>query len=188
MKRYLLFSISALILIGSIFSISSCSKVEDLAKISFNLSNNDAQFTIPVISATGTVDLGTASIYINLDSMIKAQNSSLSVSNIKEVRITSCQLTLLDGDANNNFSALESCSLQMASNTQPAFVTVGSVSGNPDIAADTLTLPLNSTIELKDYFLNANTFSYKLSGTARKTTNKELTCKAVLKYSLVVGL
>lgn len=188
MKRLLLCSISSLLVIGSIFSISSCSKVEDLAKINFNLSNGDAQFTIPVIPTAGTADLGTATIYINLDSIIKAQNSSLSVSNIKEVHITSCQLTLLNSDAGNNFSALESCSLQMASNTQPSFVTVGSVSGNPDVATDTLTLPLNSTLELKDYFLNANTFSYKLSGTARKATNKELNCKAVLKYSLLVGL
>jgi hypothetical protein len=188
MKRLVLFSSMSLLLACCIFSISSCNKLEDLAQINFNLSNAEAQFTIPVISAIGTADLGTATIYINLDSIIKAQNSSLSVSNVKQVHITSCELTLLNGDASNNFSALESCSLQMASNNQPTFVTVGSITANPDTEAETLTMPLNSTLELKDYFLNANTFSYKLSGTARKTTAKELTCKAVLKYSLVVGL
>lgn len=183
-----IFCASALLLALGLSVFSSCDKVKDLAKVNLNLDNADGEFTIPVLVTTGDVTLGTDDIYVNLDSMIKAQNSQVSAKNIKEVRVKSCELTLSNGDSKNNFSVLESCKLEVKSNTKAEFITLASVSNNPDTEAQSLNLPVNSSLDLKDYFLSANTFSYRVSGKTRKTTDKELNCKVLVKYTITAGL
>ena len=185
MKKILLFSTAALL---GLAAISSCNKLKDLAKVNINLENAQGEFTIPIILAAGEVSADASSIYINLDSFIKAENAEVGSKNIKEVHIKSCELQLLDGDSKNNFSALESCKMSIASDKNPSFTEIASVSGNPDAESQTLVLPANAELELKEYFLSATQFSYRLAATARKTTDKELKCKAVVKYTIVAGL
>lgn len=186
MKK-IIYAFSALLLAG-VVAFSSCDKVKDLVKVNFNLENASGEFSVPALTAVGEVSLGTDDVYINLDSIIKAQNAEVNSKNIKEVRLTSCELVLQNGDAKNNFSALESCKLQLASNVKPEFITMASVENNPDVVAYTLVLPVDNSLDLKDYFLNATTFSYKVSGKTRKTTDKPLDCKIVVKYNIVAGL
>jgi hypothetical protein len=185
MKRLLLPLIAFTAVASTLFS--ACDKIDEVANIKFNMSNADASFDIPPIVATGTADLGTQTISLNLDSMINAQNGALNSDNIKSVQLSSCQLILSDTDINNNFSALEACSIELASDVKPDFITLGSVKDNPDVPAYTLNVPLNSGLELKDYFSSARTFSYKLSATARKTTNRTLHCKVKMTYAITVG-
>ena len=182
-----IYSLAALLTIGLV-SFSSCDKIKDLAKANFNLENADGEFTIPVILVAGDAQLNTTDIYMNLDSIIKAQNSKLGAGNIKEVKITSCDLNLTNGDAANNFSVLESCMLEIKSNTKTDFVKMANLSNNPDVEAQTLSLPVESSLDLKDYFLSATQFSYRISGKARKTTDKELKGTVLVKYSIVAGL
>lgn len=186
MKK-ILFSI-VLLLTLSISVLPSCNKLKELAKVTLNLDNADGEFTIPIIVAVGDATLGTDNVYLNLDSMIKAQDNAVGAGNIKEVKIKSCVLTLTNGDAKNNFSALETCKMEISSNQKPDYITIASVTNNPDVAAQTLNLSVNNTLELKDYFLSANQFTYRLSGKTRKTTDKELNCKVTVQYTLVAGL
>lgn len=186
MKRILL---STIALAGiAVFSFSSCNKLKDLAKVSLNIENGQGQFDIPAASGIYDIDIVSEDIYINLDSMISGQNKELSAKNIKEVRVKSCKLVLQDGTKDNNFSALESCKLDIKSNAKKDYVTLAQVANNPDSVAYELNLPVNSNLELKDYFLSANTFTYHITGKTRKALTAPLKCKVIVNYSLVAGL
>lgn len=186
MKKLILVSLFALL--GVALVSSSCNKLKELAKVNFDLENADGEFVIPIIARTGDVSVNAADIYLNLDSVIKAQNSQVGAKNIKEVHIKSCELMLKNSDAASNFSALESCNLEISSNVKADWVKVAGVDSNPDTESSTLSLNPNNSLELKDYFLSATQFSYRISAKARKTTSKELQCKAIVKYTIVAGL
>lgn len=186
MKK-IMYTVAAFLLLGSL-SFMSCDKIKELAKVNFNLDNADGEFTIPIIISVGEQSLGTDDIYMNLDSIIKAQNSQVGAANIKEVKLKSCELSLSNGDSKNNFSALESCTLDIKSNVKTEYVRMAGTTSNPDAESQTLNLPVESSLDLKEYFLSANQFSYRISGKARKTTDKELRCKVLVKYTIVAGL
>lgn len=185
MKRNIFFSLSLLALLAIMHT--SCNKIKEAAKVNLTLSSADVEFTIPQITAIGAATLGSADVYLNVDSIIKANDANLSSKYIRSVNIKSCTLTMVDGDANNNFSALESCKVDFSSNINTNLYTLAEITNNPDVEAYSLEIPVNSTIDLKDYF-DATTFSYNLSGTARKTTTKDILCKATFKFSLEAGL
>lgn len=184
--KHKIFSL-ALITAMSISLFSSCDKIKDAIKADINLNPQDMEFTIPIITQTGATTISDVDVQMNIDSIIKANNVKLSSKNIKSVKLKSCTLTMLDGDMSNNFSALEAVSVKFKSNVKTDYTTLIDVTNNPDVEAYSLTVPINTTIDLKDYF-NATSFSYSIGGLARKTTTKEIKCKATLKYSLNVGL
>lgn len=173
----------------SVFTVSlfSCNKIKELAKINIELSSADIEFTIPKINATGPATLADKNVYLNVDSIIKANNAELGAKYIKSVTLKSCTITMVDGDANNNFSALESCKVDFSSNINGSKVKLAEITNNPDVESYELTFPLGGTVNLKDYF-NATTFSYNITGSARKTTSKDINCKATIRYTLEAGL
>lgn len=179
---------SLLLLTGFLlFQASSCGKIKDLVKFDVGIDNMTAEFIIP---ATGTGDgsVSSANVYLNLDSLINASSNKVNSSNIKEVRLTSCQLTLIAPPSNQSFGDFSAAGLQMWSNKNSTPVTMAQVTNNPDVQANTITLPLNSNVDLKNYFVSANTFSFKLNWTARRALSQEMRCRVLLKYNLVVGL
>jgi hypothetical protein len=185
MKKVLILSAVFLATAGLIFS--SCNAIKKKLNIDIDMGSADVEFTIPVISAAGAVNLGQKTVYLNIDSIIKANNDELSMDNIKSVKMQSCTLTLTDGDAANNFSALESCSALFSSNTNNTPVKIASVQNNPDITAYTLVVPVDQNVDLKEYF-KSTSFTYTVSGAARKATTKTLNCKANIRFTVNVGL
>ncbi len=186
MKKIIYTSV-ALLLLG--FTVlPACNKLKELAKVNLTLDNAKGEFDMPELTAIGEVNLGTADTYINLDSLIKAENSDVSANNIRSVHMKSCTLVLTNGTAINNFSALESCKLEIKSNKKTDYVQMASVTNNPDVEAYSLNMPVDQSIELKDYFLNANVFTIKVSGKNRKMTTQPLHCRVELKYTLEAGL
>jgi hypothetical protein len=181
-----IFSLSLIAALG-ILLFSSCDKLKEAINADINLNPQDIEFTIPIISQTGATTISDVNFQMNIDSIIKANNVKLSANNIKSVKLKSCTLTLLDGDISNNFSALEAISIKFKSNLKTDYINIIDVTNNPDIEAQSLEIPMNTTIDLKDYF-NATSFSYSIGGIARKTTSKTIQCKATLKYALNVGL
>ena len=181
-----IFSLSLITAFG-ILLFSSCDKLKEAIQADINLNPQDIEFTIPVIAATGSITISDVTIQMNIDSIIKATNVKLSANNIKSVKLKSCTLSLLNGDINNNLSALEAISIKFKSNLKPDYINIIDVTNNPDIEAQSLEIPINASIDLKDYF-NASSFSYSIGGVARKTTSKAIQCKATLKYALNVGL
>ncbi|MEZ5047132.1 MAG: hypothetical protein R2831_09090 [Chitinophagaceae bacterium] len=186
MKKLFFYSISMLSL-ASLFLLSSCSKIKDKLQTNITMKNADIEFTIPIISSTGTVSGGEENVLVNIDSLLKANNAEYAVNNIKSVHLKSCTISMVDGDANNNFSALEACNVSFHANTNTTDITLANVENNPDVESYNLSLPINTDIDFKDYF-NATEFTYRFSGTARKTTTKEIHCKANIEYTLTVGL
>lgn len=186
MKK-IIYASTLLVALGATLLVS-CNKLKELAKVNFNLDNADGEFTIPVLTAAANVSISSKDVYLNLDSIIKKQNSEISAANIKEVRLQSCELTLTNGDDVNNFGALESCNLEIASNVKTQYVKMAGVSNNPDKIAQTLSLPVETSLDLKEYFLSANKFSYRISGKSRRATTKELNCKVLVKYTITAGL
>ncbi|MGC4079338.1 MAG: hypothetical protein QM702_20315 [Rubrivivax sp.] len=171
-----------------LFTLSSCNKLKDLAKVTLNIQNEDGEFDIPATSSLIDIVIESNDVHLNLDSMISAQNSKVSSKNVKEVHIKSCQLKLTNGTADNNFSALQSCKLEVKSNVNTTYIALAQMDSNPDSAAYVLNLPVNDQLELKDYFLSANTFSYRISGKTRKPVTAPLHCQIIVNYSLVAGL
>lgn len=186
MKRILL-SLMALTTIGML-TFSSCDKVKGLVKVNLNIENAQGEFDIPAVPGIYDIDITSDDIYINLDSMISAESKEVNSKNIKEVRVKSCKLVLSNGTKDNNFSALQSCKMEIKSNVKKDYITLAEVANNPDTVAYELNLPVNDKLELKDYFLNANTFTYHITGKTRKPVTAPLNCKVVVNYSLVAGL
>jgi len=179
-------SLFVLACLGGFAIFSSCNKTIDGVGINIGMQSATADFTIPVITSTNDTSFVAFNTYLNVDSIIRA-NSSFSANNIKAAKLTSVTVQVNDGDAVNNFGALQSYKVTFSSNNKPDMIVVAQNDNNPDDGATQVSLPVNTSQELKDYF-KASMFSYNISGKMRRATTKELNCHAVIKYNVKVGL
>lgn len=170
-----------------VLQLYSCQKIKDVFKVNVGVDNMAAEIIIPATGA-GEGNASSFNVYLNLDSLINASSSKVNSSNIKEVRLTSCQLTLLSPPENQSLGDFSAASLQIWSNKNSTPTTMAQVTNNADAQVYTITLPLNSSIDLKNYFISANTFGFKLSWTARRAIGHPMQCNVLLKYNMVVGL
>lgn len=185
MKQKIFAAITACI--AGIMIFASCDKVKDAIKVDFDATSSDISFTIPVLEESGEATLAEDQAYLNVDSLIKAHNDQVGVENIKSVKIKSCTITLINGDSLNNFSVLESCKVQLFSDSKPDMITIAEISGNPDTETHTLELPVKSDLDLAPYF-SSRYFTYKLTGKSRRGTTIEMECKVSASYNVVAGL
>jgi hypothetical protein len=163
----------------------SCDKVKDAITINVPLQTADVQFSItPVNAGTGTLTV--FQFGVNIDSVLKKENSSIGIGNIKKAKIKSITLALSNATQADNFGAFSSCEAGLASNAKPDYTTFASLTANPDTYAATLSIPVND-VDLKDYF-GSTIFYYKLTGTARRATTSTLTGTATVKFDIEAGL
>jgi hypothetical protein len=181
--RFISTGLIASIALGTLFT--SCNKLKDLVNVNIPLQTADVNFIIQP-QAAGTQTLAGFAVAINIDSLLKAENSSLGISNIKKVKITGCKLVLLNSTANDHFGAFSALEVSLASNTNTNFKSIAAISSNPDAVAATLNIPVSDT-DLKDYF-NSTSLSYIISGTVRRATTTTLNCKATLSFDIQAGL
>lgn len=185
MNKLRLFLIAA----GSVCALafSACNKVNDAIQVNVPLKMAEVNFTIQP-AASGQHDLGTFSVYANVDSVIKAYNASLLVSSIRSVKIKSCTIAILDPAVHpdDNFTALSAARADLSSDAKPDWVTVAEVSA-PPTDPSFLTLPVNEQAELKDYF-KGNTFSFRLSGNLQRAIMNEVRCRANITFNIEAGL
>ncbi len=170
------------------FALASCKKIKDAVKVNVALQMADISFTIPVIEHEGAVTLGEFDVYVNVDSIIKAKNSKLGAEHIKSVKIKSCTVQILDDTIypDDNFTVLQSCRAELSSNTKTAWETIAHTD-SPVETPHKLELPVNSSLELKDYF-KGTWFSYRITGTAVRPTTHTIDCKATLQFDISAGL
>jgi hypothetical protein len=185
MKKVLALS-AATLLVGGFCILQSCNKVADALKVNVPLETS-IDFTIPASDTAGALDLAQQDIYLNVDSIIKANDAGLGIGTIKSVAITSCVLEMHNSDAVNNLGILQACKAEIKSDVNSVWVTVAEVANNPDNQASTLNVPVIANIDLAAYFKTTN-FSYHISGTLRRAATQEMHCTAVIKYTLVAGL
>ena len=162
----------------------SCSKIGNL--LTFNLSMQTESFdvSIPITTDTGTMSVGPVGSTFNVDSFIRANTAGeLGESNIKSVKLSSVVLTLNNANAANNFQNFEYVDLAFSSNTNSAPYTI-SIANNPDSYSSTLSLPIDSTVDLSTYL--GNQFSYSVTGRLRKPTTQALDCTVTVTFSLSV--
>ena len=163
----------------------SCDKVKDLITVNVAMQTADVKFSITP-QAVGTQQLSIFQFGVNIDSVLKKENSSLSTSNIKKVKVKSITLTLSNATQNDNFGAISACEAGLASNSIPSYTVFAGLTSNPDAYATTLSIPVKD-VDLKDYF-NSTTFYYRLSGTMRRATTTTLNGTATIQFDVEAGL
>ncbi|HEX6429619.1 MAG TPA: hypothetical protein VF008_18130 [Niastella sp.] len=173
------------VLFAFVVCISSCNKIKGLVKVNVPMQSADISFTIPAQPSAGTYTLAQFSTSLNVDSLIKAENSSLGINNIKSVKITACAITLQNADTLNHFGVLSTCKAELSTNNNSTLATLAELSSNRDTATSYLNLPVNSSLELKNYF-SGTSFYYKISGTTRRPITKDLQAKATIKFDVQV--
>lgn len=186
MKRTVLSVPAMCMAIALLFSFASCNKLKDAVKVNVAMQSADISFSIPP-QPVGTQTLSSFTATLNVDSIIKANASNMGINNIKSVKITSCSFTLLNADATNNFGALSACQATLSSSSNTTPVTLAEISNNPDANSSSLSLPVNSSVELKNYF-SGTSFYYTISGTTRRATTQTMNCTATVKFDVQVGL
>ncbi len=148
---------------------SSCTKIDALIRAqAISFTATDLSFDVPVITNTATnSSIGTGTFTYNLDSLIRAQTvNQFGLANIDTVTLTSCTLTIQNPDADNNFADFESANGSFSTSANATNTTMGSIDNNPDTYATTLTVPVNTGVNLKSYVASSGptTFSYSVDG------------------------
>jgi hypothetical protein len=172
---------------ATVLMLASCEKIKDLAQINVGAQSQNVAFTISIVPGAGEQNLAAEAVQLNIDSLIKAQNSSVGVNNIKSARVTGVRIEILDADSVNNFAVVEACKVMLSSDTKPEKVTIAELNGNPDEYKTSIDIPLNGDVDLADY-MKGNSFSYTLWAKTRRGTTKEVHCTATISYDLKVGL
>jgi len=163
----------------------SCDKVKDAITVNVPLQTADVKFSITPVNA-GTGDLTMFQFGVNVDSILKKENSSIGIGNIKKVKVKSITLTLSNATQADNFGAFSACEAGLASNTKPDYTTFAALTSNPETYATTLDIPVKD-VDLKDYF-SSTVLIYKLSGTSRRATTTTLNGTATIKFDIEAGL
>jgi hypothetical protein len=186
MKLRKLSTVSLAVLFSVSLLNSSCDKVKDAIKVNIPLQQAEIQFDLPPVAA-GTHTLAQFQVRFDVDSAIRANASQFSAKNIKSVKLEGLKITASNTTAEDNFGVLSACTAKLSADVNSNLITIGELNNNPDAAASTLTIPVNKDQELKDYF-SGKSFSYILSGTARRATTTTLHCKGTIDLNIEVGL
>ena len=183
MKQLTNFSVMAIIF--TIATLQSCTKIGSMLQYDIPLQSGSVTITIPPTSQTSGSITGIGSNSINIDSVIKANTAGLlGVNNITSVKLTSASMVLQNANSTNNFQNFKSCTASFTSNSDATPYQLN-VTNNPDTYASTLTLPVDSTQELKSY-LNGTQFSYSAGGQLRTATSESLTCTITFTFNIHV--
>jgi hypothetical protein len=141
--------------------------------------------TIPATTdTTGTMTIGPNTTTYNVDSFVRAQtDGQLNSGNIQSVKLKAVTLTLTNATAQSNFQDFQSCSASFYSNTNTTPYEI-SMPNNPDVYAETLSLPVDVNAELKSYI--GNQFTYTVTGKLRHPVKTSLNCTVTFNFDVVV--
>lgn len=185
MKRLTHLTIPVIIFI-TVATLQSCTKmIGNFLQYDIPLQSGSVTVTIPPTSKTTGSITGTGSNTINIDSVIKANTGGLlGVNNIISVKLKSVSMALQNANNANNFQNFQSCFASFSSNTDATPYQL-QIPNNPDTYATTLSLPVDTTAELKSY-LNGTQFTYSAGGQLRNSTTGPLTCTITFSFNIHV--
>ena len=186
-KTYLLLVVAASFGVA----LSSCNKIKSKIALPTTISwSYEMTMTVPPEGDTTVAhSVSNGGFSYNLDSMIKKNTSNLlSLSNIDTFEVTGCTLTINNPDANNNFQNFQMASLSFSTNYNGTKTSMGEIDDNPNTYASTLTVPVNSSVNLKNYIAPAGTTSinYEMMGKLRKATTDSLSVTVHVDYNIHV--
>lgn len=165
--------------------IASCKKTDTLVQVNVPLQMAQISYTVPM---NQTIIDTTVTVYCNVDSIIRAGNTnSFNISNIKSVTVTATN-TILTGitDASDNFGNLSSLYTAISSTSDTTAATFAQVTNNPGTFATSLNIPVNDTINLKNYF-DAALFNYTFRCVLTTPTTIALQAQATIQFNIIVG-
>lgn len=165
----------------------SCDKVKEKLSVNVGLNETEITFDVPARPLAGSTDSTYSEIYtINLDSLIKAESDELGVHNIRSVKINSCQLTLLNPGI-KSFADMEFCKLELSPGNTDMWTTLAQININADQPTTTISVPVNSEVNLKDYF-TTDQLQYRIVSKNRNSIATASRIKAAISFTLKVGL
>jgi len=172
--------------LASDFMLQSCTKLGNALRYNLALQSGSVTVAIPPMANNGsTASVDAGSNTINIDSFIKAHTAGLlGVANIQSVKLTSCTITVQNANAANNFANFESCNAAFSSNTEITPYVIN-IADNPDVYATSLTMPVDTTAELKSYLIG-NEFHYSVGGKLRRSTTDTLNCTIQFQFNVRV--
>ncbi len=179
----------------SSLALNSCTKVANTIIQSIDLDGIEVTVNVPVTSVTDSMTysaIGSATVNVNVDSIIKSKTANTyGINNVDEFKLKSCELTILTGSStNNNFANFKSAKASLFTNAKTTQSLVGEVTNNPNVFATTLSLPVNTTTNYKDYLPASGpvVVTYDVEGALRAPVTAPMTVKVVAKYSIHVTL
>ena len=175
------------ILIVGAMSLASCNKIAGLLSYNLALQTIDGQFTVPIITdTTQSQNAGTTTVYINVDSFIRASTgNNLGVNNISSVKVQSCSITAQNADSHNNFANFQSCDFSFSSDVNSSVIHPATITNNQDTYAASINLPVDNNLELKSY-LTGHQFSYFIKAKMRRPTTKQINCTVHVQMNITV--
>ena len=174
----------ALSVLATIFS--SCNKIAQSLQYNLTMQSATVTVTLPPYSSTGISVSGTQTNTLNIDSFVRANTGGLlGVNNIQSAKLDSCSIQLLNYNTNMNFANFSSCNASFYTNSNNSPITCN-IASNPDVYSYYLSLPVDTTQELKGYFTNTNTFTYTVGGKLRRPTTDSLRAAITFTFKLHV--
>ncbi|MCD6013497.1 MAG: hypothetical protein K0Q79_3359 [Flavipsychrobacter sp.] len=173
------------------FTFNSCNKVANQLAQTIGWSGLDVTIDVPPSTAIGTYTaIGAGTFNYNLDSFIKSKTSDLlGMKNIEEFKFKSCQLTILNPGPTNSFGDFSDAKAEFSTSTKMTpKVKLGEVNGNPDGLSSSLTLPINTSDNMRPYLPASGpvTIYYNLSGTMRRVRTTTTTVNVHIEYEIKV--
>jgi hypothetical protein len=161
----------------------SCKKIIDEIFKGIDVKAPEVSFVLPAIPSLlfcpgecGGIPTTTP---FNLDSTIKANTAGVfGADDVKSIKIKEVQITIPNGDANNNLSNFQSARVTLSSDNNTTPVDILNLSFE-DVPVTSKTITVSNGVELLPY-LKGNELTYSMYGRLRKPTSKELTFVTVV--------
>lgn len=186
MKLRKLSTVSLALLLSLGMLNSSCDKVKDLVSVNIPLQTVEYDFEIPPLEE-GEVTLGDFDVRFDMDSAIKANTPQFSTENIRKVRVTSVNVTTSNSTETDHLGVFSAATARGSSNVNTDLTSIATLSNNPDTKVQSVDFTVDKDKELKSYFVKANSFSYVITGVARRATTTTLNATVKVKFDIEVG-
>lgn len=180
-------STKILIALAAVLSLLSCNKLKENIKISVP-ATMEYDFVIPVIEEAGNLSLDEGVVALDIEELIKKENSKLSTSNIQSVIIKSLDIEVHDSTQydEDNLTILSSFEAKLSSDTDPNPKVIAKDDNSPTNAFQ-YTVPVNTDVNYANYFYGKE-FKYKINAITKRTTTQEIKCTAIIKFTVTAGL
>ncbi len=177
----------SIIALFALLFLFSCNKLKENIKISVP-ATMEYEFIIPVVDQAGNLTLDEGVVKLDIEELIKQENSKLSTSNLQSVLIKSLEIKVDDSTKydDDNLTALSSIEVTLSSDNNPEPMTIAKddkAPSNPYL----YTVPIFTDVNYAVYFYGKE-FKYNIKATTNRATTKEIKCKATIKYSITAGL
>jgi hypothetical protein len=174
MKKLSIIALSTLAL--AVVSLNSCTKLAENLQYDLEMSTGSIDIIIPPYIDTMMEASGSQSTQYNIDSFIQNKTANvLHVSNITSAKFKSCEITINNATNALNFANFKSVKGSFFTESEPTPFLVN-IPNNPDENASVLSLPVDTTHELRSYLTNSNHFTYTLGGKLRRPITDTLHC------------